>query len=497
MTGSFQDFYTSFLSRVPEEDQKKEIERFIQPAHLKQVLHDTDIASILIHAPIGYENLWYTYNFIVISRDEERNPLRLLVVRQNVTKLHEKEVHDTHLLQEALSAAEKASRAKTEFLFNMSHDIRTPMNAIMGYTDIAKSHCNDQTLVHDSLDKIKASSEHLLSLINDVLDMSRIECGKLQLHNEDFSITESMRKLHDLVYMQAEKKKQTITLQENIEHTVVHADPLRLNQVLLNILSNAVKYTPEGGHIEIFAEELISDNPGHAVYQFRVKDDGIGMSEEYLPHLFDSFSREFNSTISRVQGTGLGMSIAKNLTEMMSGTIRVTSQLGKGSEFTVTLPATYVEQAGTDQEKEDLHFDTEDIKGLKLLLAEDNMINAEIAKMMLLEAGFEVLHVENGQMALEKIEEAHDVFDAILMDVQMPVMNGYEATKAIRELESDRKYPRIPVIAMTANTFEDDKKNAHEAGMDDHIGKPYQQEEMIRKVAAYALKYHAGKNERS
>ena len=198
-----------------------------------------------------------------------------------------------------------------------------------------------------------------------------------------------------------------------------------------------------------------------------------------------------------MQGTGLGMSIAKNLTEMMSGTIRVTSQLGKGSEFTVTLPATYVEQAGTDQEKEDLHFDTEDIKGLKLLLAEDNMINAEIAKMMLLEAGFEVLHVENGQMALEKIEEAHDVFDAILMDVQMPVMNGYEATKAIRELESDRKSPRIPVIAMTANTFEDDKKNAHEAGMDDHIGKPYQQEEMIRKVAAYALKYHAGKNERS
>ena len=493
--GNFKDFYTSFLSRVPEEDQRRETEDFIQPQHLKKILKDTDTASIRVHAPIGQEDLWYTYNFIVIARDAGGNPLRLLVVRQDVTKLHEKEEQDTKILQEALDTAEKASRAKTEFLFNMSHDIRTPMNAIMGYTDIARSHSDDKALVDDSLDKIKASSEHLLSLINDVLDMSRIESGKLELHKEDFSIAESIRKLQDLIRMQAEKKKQTVTLHENILHPVVHADPLRLNQVLLNILSNAVKYTPDGGHIEVYADELKSEKQGFAIYQFRVKDNGIGMSEEYLPHLFENFSREFNSTISRVQGTGLGMSIAKNLTEMMGGSIRVTSRLGEGSEFTVTLPAVYVEQEKADLDTEDIPFVSEDLKGLKLLLAEDNMINAEIAKMMLFEAGFEVTHVENGQLAVEKIEEHHDAFDAVLMDVQMPVMNGYEATKAIRKLETAQKTLRIPVIAMTANTFEDDKKNAREAGMDAHIGKPYQQEEMIRTVAAYALRYHNKRTE--
>lgn len=492
--GNYKDFYTSFLKRVPEEAQRKEVEAFIRTPRLKEMLKDSDTASIRIHAPNGSEDLWYTYNYIVIERNNAGNPVRLLVVRQDATSLHEKEEQDRQKLQEALDTAQKASRAKTEFLFNMSHDIRTPMNAIMGYTDIARNHSDDRALVDDSLGKIKTSSEHLLSLINDVLDMSRIESGKLQLHSENFSIVESVTKLQDLIRIQAEKKNQTVMLQMNVTHAVIHSDPLRLNQVLLNILSNAVKYTEEDGHIEISVDELEGKEDGQGVYRFRVKDDGIGMSEEYLPHLFEHFSREYNSTISRVQGTGLGMSIAKNLIDMMGGTIEVKSRLGEGSEFTVTLPAAYVEQAGEDAGLEEMTFDPADIKGLKLLLAEDNIINAEIAKMILLEAGFEVEHVENGQLAAERVREDHDGFDAVLMDVQMPVMNGYDASRAIRAQEAEQKLNRIPVIAMTANTFEDDKKNAREAGMDAHIGKPYQQDEMIRIVASYALKYH---NERT
>ena len=425
----------------------------------------------------------------MIERDADDEPARLLVMRIDATKLHETEEKDKKRLQDALGSAERANRAKTEFLFNMSHDIRTPMNAIMGYTDIARSHSDDQAIVADSLDKIKASSEHLLSLINDILDMSRIESGKLELHEEDFSLTESLGKLQDLIRMQADQRKHTVTFHTNIEHPMIHADPLRLNQVLLNILSNAVKYTENEGHIDIFADEIKGDTDGQSVYRFRIKDDGIGMSEDYLPHLFENFSREYNSTISGVHGTGLGMAIVKNLIDMMDGSISVESKLGAGSEFTVTIPAAYIEQQPGEADDNELKYSPEDIKGLRLLLAEDNMINAEIAKMLLTEAGFEVTHVENGRLAAETIADGHDRFDAVLMDVQMPEMNGYEATRAIRKMEAKKGFTEIPVIAMTANTFEDDKKNAYEAGMDAHIGKPYQKEEMLRIVIDHAMKY--------
>ena len=434
-----------------------------------------------------------TYNFIVIERDEEKNPLRLLVVRQDATSLHDKEEQDRRKLRDALDAAERASQAKTEFLFNMSHDIRTPMNAIMGYTDIARAHSDDKKLVDDSLSKIKTSSEHLLSLINDVLDMSRIESGKLELHDEDFSIVESVQKLQDIIRPQAARKNQTVNLYINIEHPMIHADPLRLNQVLINILSNAVKYTKDGGHIELFADELACDEPNKALYQFRIKDNGIGMSEEYLPHLFENFSREYNSTISRVQGTGLGMAIAKQLVDRMGGTINVVSKLNEGSEFTVFIPAPYLELEASASPVLEAQYSPEDMKGLRILLAEDNMINAEIAKMMLSEGGFEVVHVENGKLAVEVFEADTDGFDAVLMDVQMPVMDGYEATRGIRQFEAARNRLPIPIIAMTANTFADDKKNALDAGMNAHIGKPYQQDEMIRTVAAYAMQHHFAK----
>ena len=491
--GKFEEFYTSFLSRVPDEGQKKEVEAFIQPRHLANALKSTNTASIRVHAPYKGADLWYTYNFIVIERDEEKNPLRLLVVRQDATSLHDKEEQDRRKLRDALDAAERASQAKTEFLFNMSHDIRTPMNAIMGYTDIARAHSDDKKLVDDSLSKIKTSSEHLLSLINDVLDMSRIESGKLELHDEDFSIVESVQKLQDIIRPQAARKNQTVNLYISIEHPMIHADPLRLNQVLINILSNAVKYTKDGGHIELFADELACDEPNKALYQFRIKDNGIGMSEEYLPHLFENFSREYNSTISRVQGTGLGMAIAKQLVDRMGGTINVVSKLNEGSEFTVFIPAPYLELEASASPVLEAQYSPEDMKGLRILLAEDNMINAEIAKMMLSEGGFEVVHVENGKLAVEVFEADTDGFDAVLMDVQMPVMDGYEATRGIRQFEAARNRLPIPIIAMTANTFADDKKNALDAGMNAHIGKPYQQDEMIRTVAAYAMQHHFAK----
>ena len=412
-------------------------------------------------------------------------------------------------LSDALNAAENANRAKTVFLNNMSHDIRTPMNAIVGFTALATSHLDDREQVRDYLGKISVSSQHLLSLINDVLDMSRIESGRMTLEETNVHLPDLIRDLGTIIQSGVSSRELELFIDvQNVVHEDIITDKLRLNQVLLNILSNAVKFTPAGGTIRFSVAEKPSPSDGIADYEFRVRDTGIGMSEEFRKTIFEAFTREKSSTVSGIQGTGLGMAITKNIVDMMGGTISVYSEKDKGSEFVVEIPCkiSSVSEAGGDAFRPGLTSDSEDgsilpqpfseagnerevragvsdispdFAGKRILLAEDNAMNQMIAEAILTEYGFQIEIACDGEEAVEKIKTAPaGYYDIILMDIQMPKMDGYEAAKHIRELE-ERQKAEIPIVAVTANVFEEDRKVALEAGMNGHLAKPYDIPAMI------------------
>ena len=408
-----------------------------------------------------------------LQAEKEAN-LRLEQYNIQLTQANDEMQRAQAIAAEALQSAERASKAKTDFLSNMSHDIRTPMNAIIGITTLMKNELHQPERLAEHLGKLETSGRLLLGIINDILDMSRIESGKTTLNIEKMNISQQVSQLDSIIRQQASQRRQTFTVETHMQHENVLADPNRLNQVLMNILSNAVKYTPQGGHIRLAVDEL-THTEHYAKYRFIVQDDGIGMSAAYQKTLFDPFTREEKSGTNKVQGTGLGMAITKSIIDLMGGTIRVESATGKGTRFEVVLEFPIDAEADKVQTAPALPEEAEAVSplsGMNFLCAEDNAINAEILELLLETKGARCTICSNGQEIVDAFASVKPgEYDMILMDVQMPVMDGLEATQRIRSGENPLGRV-IPILAMTANAFLEDMQKSREAGMDEHLSKP-------------------------
>lgn len=613
---SYLSMYKDMILTYTHPDYRDELVKFADEDYIKEVLRNKKRhACRFLHAGKNGEYLWLELTLIKFTKVEEEAS-HIAFAFLNVDEEEREKENQRKMLVDALAAAEHANKAKTTFLNNMSHDIRTPMNAIIGYTALAASHLDDVDLIRDYLGKISISSSHLLSLINDVLDMSRIESGRVKIEEKEVHLPDVLHDLRTIIQSNIASKQQDLFIDtQDIVHEDIIADKLRLNQVLLNIVSNAIKFTPVGGIISVRISEKPCALSGYTTFEFRIKDNGIGMSEDFQKHIFESFSRERSTTVSGIQGTGLGMAITKNIVDMMGGTITVKSEEGKGTEFTIVFDcklsdhvvkyepipelqgaralvadddtntcmsvSKMLKQIGmradwTVSGKEaivrakeaydegddfkayiidwlmpDMNgietvrrirkvigdstpiiiltaYDWSDIEveareagvtafvakplfmselrevltrpvrtvisgkqleesmdftGKRILLAEDNELNQEIAAEILKAAGFIVDVAEDGIVAVDKMAgAASDFYDLVLMDIQMPKMNGFMATREIRTLSDNRK-ANIPIIAMTANAFDEDKKSAFESGMNGFISKPINIQELMRTLA--------------
>ncbi len=402
----------------------------------------------------------------------------LLLIQRTVDRIQENE-----RLEAKVAAAEEANRAKTVFLSNMSHDIRTPLNAIIGYTTLAGGEDASPEQKSAYISKIEKAGRQLLDIVNDVLEMSRIESGRMELDLKPMDLTACIRESADLVRTQLEGKNIRFSVSCEAEHPWVQCDRIRLNRALMNLLCNAGKFTPENGEVALSLKETAC-SADRGVYEIRIRDTGIGMSPEFIERLFTPFERERTSTVSKTQGTGLGMAITKNIIDLMGGSIQVQSRQGEGTEFMVTLSLPMArddEKAGGEAEKADF-------AGVKALLAEDNAINMEIVAAILQKAGVSVEKAENGLEAVEKVRAAAPGdYDLILMDIQMPVMDGFSAAKAIRSLP-DPALAGIPIVAMTANAFAEDVRAAEAAGMNGHIAKPIDVNTMMKTISGVLKK---------
>ena len=623
--GSYTQFLEEILSDSIIQEYQGQLREKLDLSYIKKVLNEDELTEIDRSYYIDYKVIrkgqrrWWRVSVVIVDLCEDGNPKHVLVLFKDITKQKEKDMEYQRTLKEAYQLAERANQAKTTFLNNMSHDIRTPMNAIIGFTSLAATHINEKERLKDYLSKIMTSSNHLLSLINDVLDMSRIESGKVKIEESPCSIPVVMHDLRNILQTDIKAKRLDFFIDtvDVVDENVI-CDKLRLNQILLNCMSNAMKYTKTGGTIGLRIIQKGHSAEGFADYDFVVKDNGIGMSKEFAEHIFEPFTREETSTVSRIPGTGLGMAITKNIVDMMGGTIKVKSELGVGSEFTISLRFKTTQQNGKrgvikelngfralvaddsmdscasvekmlrtiglrpewttsgkeaifraryaaqendpfqvyiidwlmpdmngievvrrirmeigdevpiiiltaydwadiEQEareagvtafcakplfvselydvlqnasrpvktKDKTILEVEAFKGKEILLVEDVELNREIAETILTEAGFHVNSVEDGKQAVDYMEsEKGDMIDLILMDVMMPVMDGYEATQKIRQLE-DKTKADIPIIAMTANAFEEDAKAAIEAGMNAHMAKPIRIESLYEIIEQY------------
>ena len=398
----------------------------------------------------------------------------LMLHRKQREKLYTEEI------RKSAEKARKANEAKTRFLFNMSHDIRTPMNAIVGFSGLLEKSIHDEKKSLDYIKKLRVSSDILLTIINQVLEMARIESGKITLSSESVNIREMVDAMNTVFESSLTKKSLEYQCSLNVVHDQILCDKTKMEEIILNVVSNSIKYTNPHGKITVSIDELDSEDEKNANYKVVVEDNGIGMSQDYLPHIFEEFSREHTSTETRVAGTGLGLPIVKSLVDRMGGTIEVESEEGKGTRFIMkfSFPVSLENQV-REKEKQNIPDITEKLEGKRILLAEDNELNAEIAETVLEETGIKVKHVEDGIQCIEELKKMPEkYYDVILMDVQMPNMDGYTATQRIRDLDDSRA--EIPIIAMTANAFNDDVQAAFDAGMNGHLAKPVNVSELLK-----------------
>ena len=429
----------------------------------------------------GFSALSIIVIILVLLRKARKAEAAAKLAANDTQKLNEK-------LEIALKKAEDASLAKTSFLNNMSHDIRTPMNVILGYAQLMENELNGKDIPEalEHLEKLQQSGNLLLSIINNVLDMARIESGRMEIDENYCRIEDVWKSLFAVFDEKARKKNISLHYTMNVEHEHVLTDVTKVKEILVNILSNAIKYTPAGGSVMVYVDELPCDESGYMIVRIRISDTGIGMSQDYLTKIFEAFTREKNTTKSKIAGTGLGMSIVKNYVDLLGGTIDVESELGKGSTFTVTLKhriaderyyvKKHIEESGTGNEI---------LEGRNILLAEDNDLNAEIAEAILERAGLRIERVENGIQCVNRIlKMPAGTYDMIFMDIQMPEMDGYKATQAIRNLP-DKDKACIPIIAMTANAFAEDKRKTMEAGMNAHLSKPLNVPELMDTIRKF------------
>jgi signal transduction histidine kinase/CheY-like chemotaxis protein len=475
-------FFEQYVNTYVEEEYRDEFLKIVSLENLRRRIYSGDNnISIRFRAKpndAGEEN----FEAIVLPVDPN-DPHTMVVGCKCIDKLIAREEHDKKMLMESRKQAEAASKAKTSFLFNMSHDIRTPMNAIMGFTNLLGRCQDDPERRSDYIKKIDKASRVLLSIINNVLEMARIEKGTVHLdetvwHAQLFNDT-----LFTLFEDMMAQKRIEFTHVVDVQHSNVFCDPTKLREIFLNIVSNSYKYTPEGGKIEMRTIELPSDREGYALFRTIITDNGIGMSKEFLPHLFEEFSREHNTTQGGVEGTGLGMSIVKRLVEIMGGTIEVESEVGVGTTVTITIPHR-ISDSSAMVSRMGVQMDPALFRGKRVLLVEDNELNAEIAIEILKEMEFEVEHANDGQQCMDMLDNVpSDYYDIILMDIQMPVMDGYETTRAIRALYDNVK-ANIPILAMTANAFAEDRIQAFSCGMNAHISKPINVVELMKALAS-------------
>ena len=481
--GTLNELKEYVISEVINEKQISDVMQFFHPSNLKN--YDPSKLTNMVIEVINRTSKEENYlSMTFVPTEVEGSIVKCgLLVFNDVTDQKKKELQANIELEDAYNKSQSASKAKTSFLFNMSHDIRTPMNAILGFADLIEKHLDDKDKCKMYLQKLKSSSSFLLSLINNVLDMARIESGQTEIVESVWNVNNFVSDLVSVFESSIKEKNLKFIKFMDIKHENVYCDATRLRQIYLNIISNAVKYTPNGGEIKLIIKEIESGKEGYARFQTVVSDTGIGMSKEFLPHIFEEFSREKTTTESRVVGTGLGMPIVKTLVTLMHGTIEVESEQGVGTKFTVTLDHRIARKEEIKVEHEEIKDkDIVSYKGKRILLAEDNELNTEIAVTILEEAGFIVEHAENGQVCVDMIKNAKiGYYDLVLMDIQMPVMDGYKATETIRAINNPRC--DIPIIAMTANAFDEDKRKAYVIGMDGHIAKPINIPQLLETIS--------------